>query len=95
MDNYDILQNNKGDILILITSREGAPENPRFVYDGGEIALLYRKKESAIVLDDIAEQARTPLKSVDSVLVIEVENEDVAREYMAPVRLVKDLKGYL
>ena len=39
--------------------------------------------------------ARLPLKSVTSMLIVEVENEDVAREYTAPVRLVKDIKTYL
>ena len=28
---YDILQNEDGDILIIINSRAGGPENPRFV----------------------------------------------------------------
>lgn len=41
---YDILQNEEGDILIIINSRAGGPENPRFVYDGGATALLYRTK---------------------------------------------------
>lgn len=39
---YDILQNNEGAILIMIKQRRGGPENPRFVYDGGDTALLYR-----------------------------------------------------
>ena len=39
---YDMLQNAAGEILIIIEYREGGPENPRLVYDGGEQALLYR-----------------------------------------------------
>ena len=41
---YDILQNEEGEILIIIDSRAGGPEEPRFVYDGGETALLYRSQ---------------------------------------------------
>ena len=37
---YDMLQNAAGEILIIIEYREGGPENPRLVYDGGEQALL-------------------------------------------------------
>ena len=37
---YDILQNNEGEILIVIGHRRGGPENPRFVYDGGNTALI-------------------------------------------------------
>ncbi len=89
---YDILQNEAGEILIIINSRAGGPENPRFVYDGGETALLYRTKESTVVFSGIATSARMPLKSVSSMLIVEVEDEDVAREYTVPVRIVKDVK---
>lgn len=92
---YDILQNEEGEILIIINSRAGGPEDPRFVYDGGETALLYRSKESAVVFKDIAKEARIPLKSVTTMLIVEVEDEDVAREYVVPVRVVKDIKSYL
>ena len=64
---YDILQNADGEILIIIKYREGGPENPRLVYDGGPQALLYRSRESAVMLDAINEEARLPLKSVNEV----------------------------
>ena len=92
---FDILQNEEGEILIIINSFAGGPENPRFVYDGGETALLYRTKENTVVFNAIPLDARLPLKSVTSMLSVEVENEDVAREYTVPVRLVKDIKTYL
>lgn len=92
---YDILQNEEGEILIIINAFTGGPENPRFVYDGGETALLYRNKENTVVFNAIPADARLPLKSVNSMLIVEVENEDVAREYTTPVRLVKDIKTYL
>jgi len=92
---YDILQNDAGEILIIINSRSGGPENPRFVYDGGDTALLYRTKDSAVVFGGIAVSARLPLKSVSSMLIVEVENEDVEREYVVPVRIVKDVKSLI
>ena len=92
---YDILQNEAGDILIIINSRAGGPENPRFVYDGGETALLYRTKDCAVIFESIAKDARMPLKSVSSMLIVEVEKEDVAREYEVPVRIVKDVKSLI
>lgn len=90
---YDILQNAAGEILIIIKYREGGPENPRLVYDGGAHALLYRSRESAVLLDSININARQPLKSVDEVIMVEIEDDDVAREYKVPVRLVKDLEA--
>lgn len=89
---YDMLQNAVGDILIIIEYREGGPENPRLVYDGGEKALLYRSRESALMLRSISTEARLPLKSVNDVTMVEIENNEVAREYKVPVRVVKSLK---
>ena len=90
---YDILQNAAGEILIIIKYHEGGPENPRLVYDGGSTALLYRSRESAVLLEEINPKARTPLKSVDEVIMVEVENDDVAREYQVPVRIIKSLES--
>ena len=87
---YDILQNGAGEILIIIKYREGGPENPRLVYDGGAQALLYRSRESAVLLDAINMAA---LKSVDEVLMVEIEDDDVAREYKVPVRIVRSLES--
>lgn len=90
---YDILQNAAGEILIIIKYHEGGPENPRLVYDGGSTALLYRSRESAVLLEEINPKARIPLKSVDEVMMVEVENDDVAREYQVPVRIIKSLES--
>lgn len=88
---YDILQNEEGEILVLIKARDGGPENPRFIYDGGDFALLYRSKESAIMLDNIHEQARESLKNVKELYFVEVEDDEVIREYTAPSRIVKQI----
>lgn len=92
---YDIMQNAKGDILIMIDSYEGGPENPRVLYDGGDTILLYRSRESAIFLNNIEEEARKPVKTVSEVLVAEFENNDFVREYKVPVRIVKNLKAVI
>lgn len=92
---YDILQNEAGEILIVIKQRRGGPENPRFVYDGGERALLYRSRESAVFLNAIAAGARSPLKAVDEVLVAEIDDDEVAREYTVPVRIVRSLDALI
>jgi hypothetical protein len=88
---YDILQNSSGDLLISIKAREGGPEEPKIVYDGGEHALLYRSKGFSITLDFIHPEAREPLANVDSVLIVEFDNDEVVREYDVPVKKVKKL----
>lgn len=88
---YSILQNEKGEIMIMLNARGGGPENPRFIYDGSGMALLYRGPDSSVAFKDIYEEAREPLKSVTEVLIVEVLNDDVEREYPVPVRIVKDV----
>ena len=50
---YSILQNAKGEIMLMMDSRVGGPENPRFIYDGGDKALLYRSQESSVAFNNI------------------------------------------
>lgn len=92
---YSILQNAKGEIMILIESREGGPEDPRFLYDGSDLALLYRSKDNSIAFRSIEDGARVPLKSVTEVLIVEIEDNDVEREYIVPVRLVKNVNNFI
>ena len=92
---YDILQNDKGEILIIIEQRNGGAENPLFVYDGTENALLSRSHESTVLFNDIAEGAHIPLKSVSELQIVEITDDDVVREYKVPVRIVKDVKALL
>ena len=92
---YDILQNDKGDILLIIQQRKGGAENPLFIYDGTQYALLYRSHESTVFFDDIAEGAHMPLKSVSEMQVVEIDNDEVIREYKVPVRIVKDVKAIM
>lgn len=90
---YTIFQNEQGEILIMLNHRRGGPENPRLVYDGGNRALLYRSRESAVFLENINEEARPSIKAVDEVLVAELDGEEVAREYEVPVRIVRSLEA--
>ncbi len=92
VNDCDILQNAQGDILLIINARQGGPEEPRFVYDGSSKALLYRSKENAIILTNITESARSPIKAVSQILIVEIENNDVLREYTVPVRIIKSLE---
>lgn len=92
---YDILQNGAGEILIIIKARKGEPENPRIIYDGGSYALLYKNRNSSIMLTNINEKARPILKDVDEVLVVEMKDNDVVREYKVLLRNVKSLDHLL
>lgn len=92
---YSIFQNDKGEILLMLEPREGTPEDPLFIYDGGDTALLVRNMGSNVTFRHIGEDARESLKSVKKILVHEVLGNDVVWEYTAPVRLVKNVKGLM
>jgi hypothetical protein len=92
---YSIRQNTKGEIMLMMNAREGNQDGPRFIYDGGGTALLYRSPESSVVFRNIDEAAREPLKKINEILIVELLNDDVEREYMAPVRLVKSVESFI
>ncbi|MDR3235948.1 MAG: toll/interleukin-1 receptor domain-containing protein [Prevotellaceae bacterium] len=92
---YDIFQNDKGEIMIITKHKPGAPEKPRLVYDGGAYALLYRSRDSSIMLNNINPEARPMITAVDEVLIVEIKDDEVCREYMAPVRNVRSLDQLL
>lgn len=91
---YSILQNEKGEIMVMIDAKESEPEDPRFIYDG-KMALLFRNFDSNVLLRNIAPEARKALQEVDEVLVVEVLNDDVEREYVTPIRRVKDVNSLI
>lgn len=89
---YSIFQNSDGEVMIMLQAQKTEAVNPWLFYDGGPSALLYRSPDSAVAVKNINEEARLVLKGVSEVLVVEVDDEDVKREYTASVRIVKDVK---
>jgi hypothetical protein len=94
---YDILQNKDNELLFCIGEYEDEPDNPHIIYNGGNLAVLYRSCNHAVVLDLIHPGVHEQLKLVKQVLIAEcVRNENesaseklesgLVREYMAEVR---------
>ena len=91
---YDILQNKDGDIMFSVLEREGEPDNPKLVYDGGEHALLHRNGGHVVILDYINPNVRPSLTKTKEVLIAEHPKKDknkFVREYVAVVKMVKRL----
>lgn len=89
---YDLLQNGAGEIMIIINGEDSPPENPRIVYDGGDEMMLYINKTRALMLNSLTIEAQKAMLNVENVLVVEVKDDDVLREYNVPVRIVKKLR---
>ena len=94
---YDILTNDKGQVMLVIQSREKEPDNPLLVISGtyDSMSLLYRCAENAVYFDDLAMEAHAAIVKVEQVWVVEVSDEDVVREYKVPVRVVKDVRSFM
>jgi hypothetical protein len=66
-----------------------------FIYDGGDTALLFRDWFSNVRLNDIGSDAREQLLSAQVIYVLEKSGDAIAREYAAPIRIVRDVKSLM
>ena len=94
---YDILSNEKGQVMLIIQSRKNEPVNPLLLVSGtyDSAAILYRCEENAVYFDDMAEDAYNVIVKVDQVWVVEMSDDDPVREYKVPVSVVKDVKVFM
>lgn len=89
---YTILQDHEGGLVLVIDLQPSAPNEPMFIYDGGDSALLFRDWDSSIRINNISEDARPILKNAEDIYVVEIQGEDILRDYFAPIRIVKDVQ---
>ena len=90
-DEYDVLLNEDDEVLIAIRARLGEVEKPQVLYAGSDKILLYRNPKQTIFLADIPVEVRGALKKVSKLLMVEVHDEAVVREYFVPLKLVSKL----
>lgn len=92
---YQLLHNpTDGSFLLIIEPQDVEPDQPRFVYDGTDVAILIRTLFSVLKFR-IAEDIRPLLLSAEEILVYEKDGDDVVREYTALVRIVKNVRGLI
>lgn len=91
LNKYDLLQNGAGEIMIIINGEDSPPENPRIVYDGGDEMMLYINKTRASMIEHLTQEAQSAMLDVKKVLVVEIKDDDVLKEYDVPVRHIKKL----
>ena len=88
---YEVHVNADNELMISIHARDAEPKAPVIIYDGGAHALLYRTPDSAVILDFLHPAVRQYLLDVTAVLMAEVKDGRVVREYTAACRRVKNL----
>lgn len=92
---YQILQDHDGDLVLILNPQPTDPNDPMFIYDGGDTALLFRDWDSNVRLNNISEEARPVLKDAEEIYVVEVQGDDISRDYFAPIRIVRDVKALI
>lgn len=74
---------------------DSEPDGPMFIYDGGDTALLFRDWGSNIRLNGISSETTSELLNAKIIYVVEMSEDDIARGYAAPVRIVRDVKSLM
>lgn len=88
---YDIFKNIHGDLMIKIRARMDDITKPSLVYDGSEHAVLYRNGANAVILDYIHYGVRQDFLKARQILVVEMTDQSIVREYVLPVQQVEKL----
>ena len=91
VNEYDILLNEDDEVLIAIRARLGGVSKPQILYDGTDKILLYRNTDQTIYLADVPQAVREVLQKVSKLLMVEVHDEAIVREYMVPLKQVERL----
>ena len=84
---YTIFQDHEGDLVLVIEPQPSDPKKPMFIYDGGDTALLFRDWDSTIRINKISEDARPILQNAEDIFIVELQGEDILRDYYAPIRI--------
>lgn len=92
---FKILQDLDKDLLLVIERQDCEPDGPMFIYDGGDTALLFRDWFSNVRLNGINSETGPELLNAKVIYVVEMAGDDIAREYTAPIRIVRDVKSMM
>jgi hypothetical protein len=82
-DDYKVILTDEKIPVFLVKSREGEPENPVLLYDGGRHATFYRQSNQTVLFDYLNDKVVEQLQTAEKIMVFELsdEIEDVARDY--------------
>ena len=85
---FDILENENGDMLLVIDSRDNEPEEPSLIINKGQVTLM-RNGDDAPVLSAMTDNLIESFQKKGRILVVETDADGIIREYMTPVILTE------
>ena len=89
---YDFIDNGAGELMLVMGKCEGDAddENARFVYDGFAEAMVVRNSGQIVHLPIVVEAVRDMLEEIKILLVTEMDGDDIADVYEAPVEILNN-----
>lgn len=92
---FNMLQNAAKELCPLIGFRNGRPKKACLIYDESSFTILFRNNLSAVFLEDINRITVGTLNKVNQMLVVELNNDQFAREYVILIVSAEGLKSYI
>jgi hypothetical protein len=85
-DDYDIVVNKEGEIMIVVYLREGEPSSPQAFRTADKSIVLKRSADNLIMFGSLPEETFEYFKKVDKILVNEIDDEgNTVHLYTAPL----------
>ena len=89
---YSILQNNEGDLMLLIGPCSRRPDCAFFCFDGSPTALLMLSLFTGIAIRNMSPETIAALEKASEIHVVEKDGDQVVRDYIATIERVSDVK---
>ena len=89
---YKILKDKDNNLILVINPQNDEPDGPMLICDGGDTALLFHDWGNSLRLKELSCDASQELMNASNIEVVEMSGGDIAREYTAPVKIVRDVK---
>ena len=92
---YKILKDKDNNLTLVINPQNDEPDGPMLICDGGDTALLFHDWGNSLRLKELSSDASQELMNASNIEVVEMSGGDIAREYTAPVKIVRDVKSLM
>jgi hypothetical protein len=92
---YSILQNNEGELMLLIGPCSRKPDCAFFCFDGSPTALLMLSLFTGVAIRNMDPETIEALEKASEIHVVEKDGEQVVRDYIATIERVSDVQALI
>jgi hypothetical protein len=92
-DIFDFVMNDRAEIMLVISSYDGAPDQPVLQIDGGDTAIFMRDPHTKIRLPYMNPVVYPALTKAQGIYVTEMDGDDIATSYTAKVQSIRKIEA--